>query len=138
MGQHDLEAVKVSQVLAQFDASKLLGNFSFSELGFDTTFSPNLGEDLGTGTTGHSDLERSQGSTTNGVGLTRDSWALDEDTVQVDNFQDASKLTSEFTFSQEDNAADFNKAIESLVVWERKMVTRRESKRLEIMFINVQ
>ena len=114
MSQHDLETIKVSQVLAQSNTSKLLGNFGFSELGIDTGFGPDLGEGLGASTTGHGELEGSQAGATDGVGLTGDGGALDEDAVEVDDFQDAGELSSEFTFSQEDNAADFNEAIESL------------------------
>lgn len=114
LGQHDLEAVKVGQVLASFDASELLGNFGFSELGFNTGSSPDLSEGLGASATGHVDLEGSQAGTADSVGLAGDFGALDEDAVEVNDFQDAGELASELAFSQEDNAADFNEKIVSL------------------------
>lgn len=114
MSKHNLETIKVSQVLADFTLSKLLGNGSFSELGFNTAGNPELGKGLGTGTTGHGNLERGQLGVADEEGLTGDSGALDEDAVEVDDFEDASQLSSKFAFLQQNDAADFNETIEYL------------------------
>lgn len=114
LGKHDLETIKVSQVLTDGTLSKLLGNSSFSKLGFNTGSSPDLGEGLGAGTTGHGDLEASQVGVLDEEGLTGNGGSLDQDTVQVDDFNDTSQLTSILALLNQDDAADFNEFIESL------------------------
>lgn len=121
LSKHDLETIKVSQVLANGTLSKLLGNSSFSKLGFNPGGSPNLSEGLGTSTTWHSDLEAGQVGVLDEEGLTSNSGALDQDTVQVNDFNDASQLSGILSLLNQDDAADFNEFIESLIKRKRKI-----------------